>query len=225
MILLIEDEPDAQEAEVAYLKRAGYGVITAATGLAGIKAFESYSIELVVTDINLPDMQGIVVCKHIREMSDVPIIIVTALTSDMDELLGLESGADDYVRKPFNPQLLVARIQTLLKRTGSRAIRRGDVEINPINMLCTKIGQEVRLTTTQFNILYKLMERPGAVLTRRQLISAAKHDDYGDAAVLDRTVDAHIKSIRKSLEDDPAHPVFIKTIIGRGYCYEVPTAL
>jgi DNA-binding response OmpR family regulator len=220
MILLAEDEFAIREAEAAYLRHAGYNVAEVNDGNEALAMFESQVVELVVLDINLPHLDGLAVCRHIRSVSDVPIIMVTARNSDADELIGLESGADDYIRKPFNPRILIARVQTLLARTNSTLLHRRSLEIDPLKATLIKAGRKIELTKTQFNILYRLMEHPDTVLSRRQLIAAAKDDDYADADIFDRTIDSHIKAIRKKVEDDPACPVLVKTVIGKGYTYE-----
>lgn len=216
MILLVEDEPDIREAEAAYIRHAGFEVIEAEDGKAALEHL-SRSVELVVLDLNLPVMDGLEVCKSIRARSGVPIIMVTARNSDADELLGLHCGADDYLKKPFNPKVLVARIQALLRRSGTTVLTCEPFAMNPETMLLTKHSQAVGLTTTQFNILYKLMQQPGRVFAREQLIEAAHGDVYNYRSIFDRTIDAHIKAIRKKLEDDPSRPQYIQTVIGRGY--------
>lgn len=216
-ILLIEDEPALREVEGAYLRRAGYAVVEAADGQAALEEFARAAPELVVLDLNLPGVDGLTVCRHLRRDSTVPIIMVTARTSEIDELLGLDSGADDYLKKPFNPRILVARVQALLRRVGERKLQAGPFVLAPDRMEVCKHGRALLLTTTQFNIFYRLASRPGVVLNRNQLIEAAHDDDTGRKAIFDRTIDAHIKAIRKRIEDQPARPRHIQTVIGRGY--------
>ena len=215
-ILVVEDEAAIREVEIAYLNKAGYRTRETANGAAAVDAFRNYGADLAIIDINLPLLSGLEVCRQIRQMSAIPIIIVTAKDGDDDELRGLQAGADDYVKKPFNPNVLVARVQTLLRRHGSTRLNFGELIIDPQQMVVMKNNERIVLTTTQFNVLLALASQPNVVLTRDQLIDTV----YGDPAghdIYDRTIDAHIKSIRKAIEADPAHPQYIQTIIGRGY--------
>lgn len=215
-ILVAEDEAAIREVEVAYLNKAGFSVTEATNGLEAFDAFEARGADLAIVDINMPLMDGLEVCRRIRAVSTIPIVIVTAKDGDDDELKGLEAGADDYVKKPFNPNVLLARVQNLLKRHSHGRITRGDLEIDAQAMQVTKQGRVVPLTTTQFNILLALAAQPGVVFTRSQLIDRV-YDDPSGHDIYDRTIDAHIKSIRKAIEDDAANPTYIQTVIGRGY--------
>ncbi len=216
-ILLVEDEAAIREAEAAYLRTAGYVVSETADGDAALEQFALVAPDLVVLDLSLPRRDGLDVCRHIRRSSSIPIIMVTARVHEIDELLGLEIGADDYLKKPFNPRLLVARVQALLRRAGHRAMTIGRFVVDPDKLLVRKDAQPIALTTTQFNILYRLMSQPGVVLSRDQLLDAAHDHDWGRRDVFDRTIDAHIKAIRKRIEDEPARPRYLQTVIGRGY--------
>jgi DNA-binding response OmpR family regulator len=216
-ILLVEDEPAIREAEAAYLRSAGYQVIESADGAAALDQFAAVAPHAVVLDLSLPHVDGVDVCRALRKRSHVPIIMATARTSEIDELLGLDVGADDYLKKPFNPRVLVARVQALLRRAGHRTLSAGPFVVDPDKMLLLKRDQPIALTTTQFNIFYRLLIHAGAVLSREQLLDAAHDYDLERRAVFDRTIDAHIKAIRKRIEDDPAQPRYIQTVIGRGY--------
>jgi DNA-binding response OmpR family regulator len=215
-ILVVEDEPAIREVEIAYLNKAGYSTTEVTNGQEAVDAFHKRGADLAIVDINLPLLNGLEVCRRIRDVSTIPIIIVTARDGDDDEVKGLEAGADDYVKKPFNPNVLVARVQALLRRYGHRRIVCGELVVDPEQMSVTKGGEPIALTTTQFNVLVALASRPDMVLTRDQLIEQVYSDPAGHA-IYDRTIDAHIKSIRKLVEDDPAHPHYIQTVIGRGY--------
>lgn len=215
-VLVIEDEPSIREAEAAYLRQAGYAVTEAADGERALAVFHAERPDLVIVDVNIPIINGLVVCQRIRDTSTVPIIVVTANDSDEDELAGLAAGADDYIRKPFNPRVLVARVQNMLHRHGTQRLASGSLMLDPAAMLVSKAGSAVTMTTTQFNVLSALMSHPGLVLSRDQLIDMVYTDPAGHD-IYDRTIDAHIKSIRKLIEDDPAHPVYIQTVIGAGY--------
>lgn len=221
-ILLIEDEPAIREAEAAYIRHAGHEPVEAGDGQTAMDLFDVGSFDLAIIDINIPKQDGLAVCRYIRQRSAMPIIIVTAKDGDDDELRGLEAGADDYVKKPFNPNVLMARVQNLLKRNGRGRVAVGDLVMDPAAMAVTKRGKQIAMTVTQFNILLALASHPGVVLTRSQLIDAV-YDDPAGHDIYDRTIDAHIKSIRKLIEDDPARPQYIQTVIGRGYCFKEPS--
>lgn len=216
-ILLVEDEHTIREAEAAYLRSAGYEVTEVADGAAALERFAQIAPQAVVLDLSLPNRDGVAICQAIRQISTVPILMVTARTSEVDELLGLDVGADDYLKKPFNPRILVARVQALLRRAGHRPFVVGPFRIDPEQMWVLKHGALIRFTTTQFNIFYRLASHAGAVLSRDQLLDAAHDYDLSRRAVFDRTIDAHIKAIRKRVEDDPSQPRYIQTMIGRGY--------
>jgi len=215
-ILLIEDEDTIREVEKAYLTRAGYDVIEAVDGIKAIEEFKKNKVDLIVLDLNLPGKDGIEICKEIRKNSQVPIIMVTARVEEIDEIIGLEIGADDYLKKPFFPNILVARVQALLRRTGDDSVSFNGITIDPSRMVIIKDGEKINLTTTQFNILYTLAKNPGKVFTREDILEKSYSDSIS-RDILDRTVDAHIKSIRKAIEDDPKDPKYILTVIGRGY--------
>lgn len=215
-ILIVEDENAIREVIAAYLARAGHKVVEAADGKQALELFGNQKIDLVVLDLNLPEMNGIEVCKAIRQKSQVPIIMVTARIEEMDELIGLEIGADDYIKKPFSPNILVARVETLLRRLGDSALHINGLEIDPTKMTVFKNGKELKLTTTQFNILYLLARNQGRVYTREEILERST-PDFLEKDVLWRTVDAHIKSIRKTIEETPEKPQLIVTVIGKGY--------
>lgn len=215
-ILLVEDEDTIREVEKGYLLRAGYAVVEARDGESAISKFKKESFDLVVLDLNLPIKDGIQVCKEIRETSLLPIIMVTARIEEIDEIIGLEVGADDYIKKPFSPNVLVARVQSLLRRTAKDIIEIGDLKIDPEKMRVEKDGEKIEFTTTQFNILYTLAKSPGRVYSREEILDKA-YDDILPADILDRTVDAHIKAIRKLIEKNTRKPKYLLTVIGRGY--------
>lgn len=217
MILLVEDEPMLREVEAAYLQQADYQVIEAVSGAEALAVFNSHTIELIVLDINLPGLDGLQVVRRVRERSQVPIIMVTARRHELDELAGFKLGADDYLKKPFNPNVLVARVNALLRRKDPKELRVPPFVMNSEKLSLTKSGHTISLTAMQFSLLHKLMERPGVVLSREQLIDAAHEGSYATAYIFDRTIDAHIKAIRQKIEDDPARPQYIQTIYGRGY--------
>lgn len=215
-ILVVEDESSIREVEVAYLKQSGYSVLEAEDGKQALQLMKDNSIDLVLLDLNLPKLDGIQVCKDIRQKSNVPIIMVTARVEEMDELIGLETGADDYIKKPFSPSILVARVRSMLKRIGKNVIELSGLTIDPEKMLVFKSSEKIVLTTIQFNILYTLASNPGKVFSRDEILDRA-YDDTFPPDILDRTVDAHIKTIRKRIEVDTSNPKYILTVIGKGY--------
>lgn len=215
-ILVVEDEQTIREVEVAYLKQAGYDVHEACDGEEGLEYIKSEDYDLVILDVNLPKISGFELCKRLRENSQVPVIMVTARIEEIDELVGLESGADDYIKKPFSPAILVARVKALLRRYDESAIEVGPLYIDPEKMLVKKGNSKLDLTTTQFNILFTLARTPGKVFSRDEILDRA-YDNTIPPDVLDRTVDAHIKSIRKQIEDDTKNPKLLLTVIGKGY--------
>jgi DNA-binding response OmpR family regulator len=175
---------------------------------------------LVILDLNLPNRDGIEVCRNIREKSKVPIIMVTARIEEPDELKGLSIGADDYIKKPFSPKVLVARVKARLRQTPISVPRAGNLSLDEEKMTAKKGSQEIILTTTQFKILNALIRQPGKVFTRQALLEAIDGDGFS-RQVTERTIDAHIKTIRKLIEDDPQNPKHIKTMIGTGYKYNL----
>lgn len=214
-ILVVEDEKSIREVETAYLKNAGYEVIDAEDGEEALELLETEKIDLVVLDINLPNVDGIEVCKKIRESSMIPIIMVTARIQEIDELIGLEIGADDYIKKPFSPNILVARVKAILKRIGEGNLSRSGLHLDPQKLEVLLDDKKISFTTTEFNILYTLALRPGRVFTRDQILDMAYKDTISPD-VFDRTVDAHIKNIRKKLKA-VNEKEYIITVIGRGY--------
>lgn len=216
-ILVVEDEAPIREFEVTYLRDAGYKTIEATDGQVALELFEQHKPDLAIIDINLPVVNGLEICKTIRKTSSIPILIVTARDSDEDEVTGLSLGADDYVRKPFNPNVLVARVDALLRRHDkTRPLRFKGLIIDPETMSVTRDGESITLTTTRFNLLLALASHPRAVLSRSQLVDQI-YSDPSSHFVYDRTIDAHIKALRQSIEVDPKHPQFIETVFGSGY--------
>lgn len=216
-VLIVEDEATIREFEVTYLRDAGYLTVEAADGETAIEIFEEHKPDLAIIDINLPKKSGLDVCKAIRATSAIPILIVTARDSDEDEVTGLTLGADDYIRKPFNPNVLVARVQALLRRhETAKQLRFKGLIIDPETMSVIRDGTSITLTTTRFNLLLAMALHPRAVLSRAQLVDQI-YDDPASHFVYDRTIDAHIKALRQSIESDPKHPQFIETVFGSGY--------
>jgi len=215
--LIVEDESSIREFEVTYLRDAGYGTIEAADGQTAIELFHQHQPDLAIIDINLPKVNGLEVCKAIRASSTIPILIVTAMNSDEDEVSGLAAGADDYIKKPFNPNVLVARVQALLRRHDpSKKLRFKGLSIDPETMSVNRDGEVLTLTTTRFNLLLALASHPRAVLSRAQLVDKI-YSDPSSHFVYDRTIDAHIKALRQAIEPDHKRPQYIETVFGSGY--------
>jgi len=216
-VLVIEDEASIREFEVTYLRDAGYEIIEASDGQQGIELYQKHQPDLAIIDINLPKMSGLEVCKVIRAVSAMPILIVTARDSDEDEVAGLTMGADDYIKKPFNPNVLVARVQALLRRQEvTKQLHFKGLTIDPETMSVTRNGKSITLTTTRFNLLLALASHPKVVLSRVQLVDQI-YSDPSSHFVYDRTIDAHIKALRQTIEADPKNPQFIETVFGSGY--------
>jgi DNA-binding response OmpR family regulator len=217
LILVVDDEPRVARLARDYLEKNGFRVTTAADGQTALAAARRDKPDLVVLDLMLPTIDGREVCRILRRESDVPIIMLTALSEEIDQVTGLEIGADDYITKPFSPRALVARVRALLRRTRGdvRApgiIRAGGLEIDSDKHLVTFDQAPIRLTPNEFKLLYLLASRAGQIFTREQLLE----DLHGAASSLDRSVDSHIKNLRKKLETASGESM-IETVYGIGY--------
>ena len=218
-ILLVDDEPQVIEFMQSFLTGEGYRIVAASSGPEALQIAKSEQPALVVLDWMLPGMSGIDVCKELRKMGAMGIIMVTARTEEADKILGLEVGADDYLTKPFSLRELAARIRSVLRRMNSQSsppdtLVYQDLSISEAQCRVWKNGEEISLTPTEFKILLTLASRPGIVYSRLQLLQLALEDDILND---ERTVDAHISRIRKKIEDDPAHPKYLQTVYGFGY--------
>jgi len=224
-ILIVEDESSFSEALEFLLGKEGFSIVSAANGTEAITKFEQGGIDLVLLDLMIPEISGTEVCRQIRAKSKVPIIMLTAKDSEVDKVVGLELGADDYVTKPYSTRELEARIRAVLRRnSGESAI--GDIGImtaGPVRMDTDRHqvavnGVNVSLPLKEFELLEFLMRNSGRVLTRVQLIDRVWGSDYvGDT----KTLDVHIKRLRAKIEVDPANPIFIQTVRGLGYKLEL----
>ncbi|WP_028709635.1 response regulator transcription factor [Propionicicella superfundia] len=221
-VLIIEDEESYREATAYMLRREGYEVLEAATGPAGLEAFEQSGTDIVLLDLMLPGMAGSEVCRRMRQHSNVPIIMVTARDSEVDKVVGLEIGADDYVTKPFSHRELVARIRAVLRRGQDvdlvpDIVEAGGVRLDVERHEVTVAGSPVRLALKEFELLELLLRNAGRVLTRGQLIDRIWGSDYvGDT----KTLDVHVKRLRAKIEADPAHPKLLVTVRGLGYKFD-----
>ena len=218
-ILLVEDDPSIREVTAIGLGAAGFEVATAEDGVVGLERFRAESFDLVLLDIMLPRLDGYEVARQIRRSSIVPIVMLTARADTMDVVVGLEAGADDYVRKPFDLPELIARIRAALRRAGSGAgeptsLRLGSLAIDVAGRTVARDGVDVPLTRTEFDLLLELVRHAGQVLTREALLDRVWGYDYlGDS----RLVDVAIQRLRAKVEADPAAPDLIQTVRGAGY--------
>ncbi|ADG06621.1 response regulator transcription factor [Kyrpidia tusciae] len=219
MLLLVDDEPRVLDVMATFLQGEGFRIVTAQTGREALEVFQKHQPDLVVLDWMLPEMSGLDVCRELRRMGSVGIIMVTARTEEADKIVGLEVGADDYITKPFSLRELAARIRSVLRRTQGggdepSVLRRGDLTIDETKFRVWKGDQEIVLTPTEFKILVTLASRPGTVYSRLQLLQSALGETYLN---YERTVDTHVSHLRKKIEDDPAEPRYIQTVYGVGY--------
>ena len=220
-VLLVEDDPSIREITALGLSAAGFRVAVCGDGREGLARQRAEGFDLVLLDVMLPSLDGFEVCREIRKQSRVPIVMLTARTDTVDVVVGLESGADDYVAKPFEMPELIARVRAVLRRSGAEPeetrIILGDVEIDPAGFAAKKGGRDLALTATEFRLLLELARRPGQVFTRELLLERVWNYDYlGDS----RLVDVAVQRLRGKVEDDPAHPRLITTIRGVGYRLE-----
>ena len=223
-ILVVEDEQSFSDALSFMLRKEGFDVAVADDGQVAVESFERDGADLVLVDIMLPGMSGTEVCRRIRMTSQVPIIMVTAKDSEIDKVVGLELGADDYVTKPFSSRELVARIRAVLRRRTSEpgatvdaTLRAGSIEMDVERHVVTVDGETVKLPLKEFELLEVLMRNAGRVLTRGQLIERVWGSDYvGDT----KTLDVHVKRLRSKIEPDPTEPSVLVTVRGLGYKLE-----
>ncbi len=224
-ILVVEDEQSFSDALAFMLRKEGFEVSVAADGNTAVETFDREGADLVLLDIMLPGMPGTEVCRVIRSTSQVPIIMVTAKDSEIDKVVGLELGADDYVTKPFSSRELVARIRAVMRRRGPEEKSRaestlvvGNIRMDVDRHVVTVDGQVVKLPLKEFELLALLMRNVGRVLTRGQLIDRVWGSDYvGDT----KTLDVHVKRLRSKIEANPAEPTMLITVRGLGYKLEV----
>lgn len=222
-VLVVDDEAKIAKLVASYLEASGYTPLLAFDGPSALEAFRAQGPDCVILDIGLPGKDGLAVAREIRAASAVPIIFLSARAEELDRILGLELGADDYVVKPFSPRELVSRVKAVLRRTGApeasaagdpEAIVRGELALDPAKRSARLRGAPVELTAVQFDILAFLMRKPGRVYSRLEILENAAGISYEG---YERTLDAHVKNIRKALGDDPDAPRFIGTVRGVGY--------
>jgi len=219
-ILIVEDDERQSELVRRYLEREGHDVSVLADGTEALLAVRRSAPDLLVLDVMLPGADGLTVCRTLREeQHELPILMLTARTTENDLLLGLELGADDYLAKPYSPRELVARVRALLRRTSRRAttstvITAGDLEIDPERRLVAVAGRPVELTRAEFDLLEEFALQPGIVLSRARLLDRLHGTDRWIGG---RTIDTHVKNLRAKIEDDPQRPTRLITVYGVGY--------
>jgi two-component system alkaline phosphatase synthesis response regulator PhoP len=217
-VLVVDDDAKTVELVKLYLKRDGYRILTAYDGVEALRLAREGHPDLIVLDLMLPGIDGLEVCRTLRAESDVPIIMLTARTTDRDKLTGLNLGADDYVTKPFSPRELAARVRAVLRRLpgerGPVEIKHGELTVDFLKREAFLARKPLNLTTVEFKLLAALVKEPGRVFNRAQLIESALGYDFEG---FDRTIDVHILNLRRKLETDPSHPEYIKTVYGAGY--------
>jgi two-component system alkaline phosphatase synthesis response regulator PhoP len=218
-ILVVDDEARIVKLVRDYLERAGFRVIDARDGESALTLARLEQPDLIVLDLMLPGVDGLDVCRRLRRESGVPIIMLTARVEEADRIVGLELGADDYVTKPFSPGELVARVRATLRRASGEVgpatvVRAGEIELDTAALTATVAGEPVELTATEFQLLLAMARQPGRIFSREQLLEAmhgVAYDGY------DRSVDSHVKNIRRKIEADPRQPRYIQTVYGVGY--------
>ncbi|WP_262699368.1 MULTISPECIES: response regulator transcription factor [Streptomyces] len=236
-VLVVDDDPTVAEVVAGYLGRAGFAVDRAADGPGALARAAARRPDLVVLDLMLPGMDGLEVCRALRDKGPVPVIMLTARGDEEDRILGLEIGADDYVTKPFSPRELVLRVESVLRRgrTGPRApgssgpgpgpspdpgevTHRAGITLDPLARRATRDGRELALTVREFDLLAFLLRHPGVAFTREELMREVWGWDFGDLS----TVTVHVRRLRGKVEDDPAAPRLIQTVWGIGYRFDAP---
>ncbi len=218
-ILVVDDEPKILTVARDYLEHAGYAVLTARDGREAVETARRRRPDLVVLDIGLPELDGLEVTRELRRESSIPIVMLTARDDELDKLLGLELGADDYLTKPFSPRELVARVRAVLRRSERAAepgdvIRAGDLVMDVPRMRAELGGRAIDLTATEFNLLAVLAASPGRIFTRSQLLDALRGVAFES---YERAIDSHVKNVRRKLEPDPRQPRYLQTVYGVGY--------
>jgi len=217
-ILVIDDEPKILEAVRTYLAMGGYNVLCAKNGMEALDLFEQNRVSLILLDLMLPGLSGEELCKKIRQVSDIPIIMITAKVDEASIIHGLNIGADDYVTKPFSLRQLLARVQAVLRRRGGaktgKLLAYKDLAVDTEQRAASRKGEVLALTRDEFSILALLMSRQTKIFTRDEILDAVKGDDFDGS---DRAIDSHIKRLRARIGDDPKAPKYITTVYGMGY--------
>jgi len=221
-VLVVDDDHTVREVVVSYLRANRHEVVEAADGETALKEMRTQPADLVVLDLMLPGIDGLEVCQRLRQTSDVPVIMLTALGSETDRVVGLEHGADDYVTKPFSPRELVLRVDSVLRRAGERAaptggtVTDGDLVVDSGRHQATRAGSPLALTGREFDLLRFLLENPGQAFSREELLQRVWGWSFGDQS----TVTVHVRRLREKVETDPTRPTRLVTVWGVGYRWE-----
>ncbi len=224
-VLVVDDDPKIRDLLRLYLGRDGYRVTEAADGPAALEAARSGPCDLVLLDVMLPGIDGLEVCRRLRDETDTPIVLLTARSGDADKVVGLDLGADDYIVKPFSPRELMARVRAQLRRRrrgleSDPILAAEGLRVDPSAMSVMREGSELLLTASEFRLLYALMSRPMRVFSRDELIGAMHGDD--DPGIIDRTIDVHLGRLRHKLGDEAVRPRYIGTVRSVGYRFLEP---
>ncbi len=227
-VLVVEDEESIARLVKLYLETDGFSVVTASDGQAAVEKFEREQPDLVVLDLLLPKMDGMEVCRRIRANSFTPILMLTARRDEVDRIVGLEMGADDYLTKPFSPREMVTRVKAILRRTrqqekhpAERQLRFEGLSVDVPRRTVQVRDKQVELTAKEFDLLVLMASSPGVVFSRETLLNRVwKYEYFGDA----RTVDVHVGTLRKKIEENSSNPRYVKTVWGVGYKFEAPVA-
>jgi DNA-binding response OmpR family regulator len=221
-VLVVDDDPTVSDVVRRYLERAGFVVTLAVDGPSALAAADATAPNLVVLDLMLPGMSGLEVCRRLRERSDVPVVMLTALGEETDRVVGFEVGADDYVTKPFSPRELALRVTSVLRRAGGSApavpelLVDGDLRLDPVARTATRAGAPLALTVREFDLLVHFLRHPRQAASRADLLEQVWGWSFGDQA----TVTVHVRRVREKIEPDPAAPTRIVTVWGVGYRFE-----
>ncbi len=222
-VLVVDDDHTVREVVVSYLRAGRHDVDEAADGETALESMRARPADLVVLDLMLPGIDGLEVCRRLRETSDVPVIMLTALGGETDRVVGLEQGADDYVTKPFSPRELVLRVDSVLRRAGERAtptepgtVTDRDLVVDAVRHVATLAGRELALTVREFDLLRFLVSHPGVAFSRDQLLADVWGWSFGDQS----TVTVHVRRLREKVEADPTRPVRLVTVWGVGYRWD-----
>ncbi|HEY8718887.1 response regulator transcription factor [Pengzhenrongella sp.] len=223
-VLVVDDDHTVREVVVSYLRAGGHRVIEVEDGESALAAMRARPADLVVLDLMLPGIDGLEVCRRLREAGDVPVIMLTALGAETDRVMGLGLGADDYVTKPFSPRELVLRVDSVLRRAGQRpdtadvVLHDGDLTIDSAQHVVTRAGERLALTVREFDLLRFLIANQGVAWSRDDLLRDVWGWSFGDQS----TVTVHVRRLREKVENDPTHPVRLVTVWGVGYRWEAP---
>jgi len=219
-ILIVEDQREIRDIVMRYLEREGHHVLTATNGFEAFEIYHQTPVHLLILDIMMPGIDGFEVLKTLREVSDVPVMMLTARMGEEDRIYGFDLGADDYVVKPFSARELVRRVKAILKRSYDKnekdVLTSDGLSLNLQDMTLLKSGNDIKLTTQEFSVMKVFFEHPNQILSRDQLIENAFGNTYDG---FDRNIDSYIKRLRQKIEDDPKNPQFLKTKYGAGYLF------